>query len=616
MPPRPPALDSALPSSSLTLRPTPPPAHGLPRQPRAAGHRHLLLALALALAFFAPGTDSSAADFPLSADSLPQPNVPKGRLIDGTYTSTQSIFPGTVRAYSLYLPASYDPKSPAPVMVFQDGRGRAEEWKVPVVLDNLIHRRELPPLVGVFVSPGVLPAPHTNALPRFNRSFEYDSLGPRYARFLIEEFLPWIERAHGIVFTPNPAGRAIAGASSGAIAAFVAAWERPDSFSRVFSTIGTYVGLRGGNELPTLVRKTEPKPIRVFLQDGSSDLDIYGGNWWIANQDMLSALSFAGYQVRHAWGDGGHNGQHGAAIFPDAIRWLWQDYPNPVPASSTSSNSFLRQILLPGASWSLAAQGRFATSPTANAAGEVFFADPNDEKIIRINLDGKTSVFAEDTGGSEALMFAADGKLHSLAANLQRWVRYQPSGQPEELAEGFRGTDLVTLPLGAFAADPDNRRIWRLGGGATLKGTETEISRIAALTVSPDHSLLYVADASSQWVWSYTIQSDGSLNHGQPFFRLHVPDPASDSGAESMTVDTDGRLYVATRLGLQVCDQAGRVNAIIPTPNPEWLSGVCFGGPNHDTLFITCGNRVFKRPTRVRGALSWLAPTRPAPPRL
>jgi enterochelin esterase-like enzyme/sugar lactone lactonase YvrE len=578
----------------------------------------IALAGTLALATLATPCPQAhgANDYPLSPDSLPQEGVPKGRILDGTYTSTNSIFPGTTRPYSVYIPAQYDGRSPAALMVFQDGKGRANEWKVPTVFDNLIHRKEIPPVIGVFVSPGVLPAPNTNALPRFNRSFEYDSLGNRYARFLIEEFLPWIERAHNVVFTPNASGRALAGASSGAIAAFVAAWERPDSFSRVFSTIGTYVGLRGGNEFPTLIRKTEPKPIRIFLQDGSNDLNIYGGNWWIANQDMLSALQFAGYEVRHAWGDGGHDGKQGAAVFPDALRWLWQDYPKPVPASATSSNTFLQQILVPGEPWKPAAQGHLATSPTANAKGEIFFADPSAEKILKLSPNGKTSTFAENTGGSEALMFGADGKLYSLAANQQKLVRYDDNGQPEDLAEGFRGTDLVTLPIGAFFADPDNRKIWRLGGGALTRETDTEINRIGALTLSPDHSLLYVADAGSQWVWSFAILSDGSLTHGQPYFHLHIPDPAVDSGAEGMVADTDGRLYVGTRLGLQVCDQAGRVNAILPTPNVDWLSGVCFGGPNLDTLYVTCGNRIFSRRTQVRGAVPWAPPTKPAPPRL
>src|SRR5690606_23198593 len=144
----------------------------------------------------------------------------------------------------------------------------------------------------VFIEPGVVPAVTEGDQPRFNRSFEYDSMGDRYARFLLEEIVPEVKKKYNLSDDPNDRG--IGGASSGAICAFNVAWERPDAFRRVLSTIGTYVGLRGANEFPVLVRKTEPKPIRVFLQDGNRDLNIYAGDWWVANQDMLSALQFAG----------------------------------------------------------------------------------------------------------------------------------------------------------------------------------------------------------------------------------------------------------------------------------------------------------------------------------
>src|SRR5581483_72381 len=171
-------------------------------------------------------------------------------------------------------------------------------------------------------------------------------LGDDYARFLLGEFLPHVAAAHHLNLSTNGDDRAIAGASSGAICAFTAAWHRPDAFRRVFSSIGTYVGLRGGNVYPTLIRKTEPKPIRVYLQDGSNDNNKYGGNWFLANQEMLSALEFAGYDVEHVWGDGGHTGKHATAILPDALRWLWRDYPSPITANPhRSTNQPIASIL-------------------------------------------------------------------------------------------------------------------------------------------------------------------------------------------------------------------------------------------------------------------------------
>jgi sugar lactone lactonase YvrE/enterochelin esterase-like enzyme len=565
-----------------------------------------------------PPAAAAANDYPLGPDSKPREDVPKGEIIDGSYASPGSIFPGTTRPYSVYIPNGLDRSAPAAVMVFQDGKGRANEWKVPTVFDNLIHRGELPPIVGVFVSPGVVPARDTNAQPRFNRSFEYDSMGDRYARFLIDEFLPWVEQQHGLRFSKDPAARAIAGASSGAIAAFTAAWERPDSFSRVFSTIGTYVGLRGGNDYPVLVRKTEPKPIRVFLQDGSNDLNIYGGSWWVANLDMLAALEFAGYEVNHAWGDGGHDGRQGAAVFPDAMRWLWKDFPKPVARSARSRNTVLSQLLIPGEDWIQVSQGhRFTEGPAVNARGEVFFTDIPNNRIHKIGLDGVVSVFAEDTGAANGLMFHADGHLYAMANARKQIVRYDPAGKVEVVASNLPGNDLVvTFRDGLFSTDPDNRKVWYLPLSGEPRLVDSGLGFANGIALSPDQSLLYVADTRSQWVWSYVVQPDFSLAHKQPFFHLHVPDPATDSGADGMTVDVEGRLYVTTRLGLQICDQPGRVNAILPKPGNGWLSNVCFGGPELDTLFVTCGDQVFKRRTRTRGVVPWRAPVKPPTPRL
>src|SRR5438876_7072225 len=214
----------------------------------------------------------------------------------------------------------------------------------------------MPVTIGVFVMHGrVKAADGTAALDRFNRSFEYDGLGDNYARFLLEELLPEVETkttsdGRAIKLSHDGNDRAIGRGSSGAIAAFTAAWERPDAFTRVFSSIGTYVDLRGGMRYPGLIRKYEPKPIRIFMQDGSNDLNIYGGDWWMANQTMERALAFAGYEVQHAWGDLGHDGRQGAALFPDAMRWLWKDWPQPVKGGQTRNNT-LAALLVPGESW-------------------------------------------------------------------------------------------------------------------------------------------------------------------------------------------------------------------------------------------------------------------------
>jgi enterochelin esterase-like enzyme len=267
------------------------------------------------------------AEYPLTQDSQPQAGVPQGKVSQHRWTDSK-IFPGTERDYWIYVPAQYDPGQPACLMVFQDGNGYVSESghsRVPTVFDNLIQQGAMPVTIGVFINPGVVPPTQADAKPRSTRSFEYDSLGDRYARFLIDEFLPIATKDYNLVADAN--GRAIAGISSGGICAFTVAWERPDQFSKVISYIGSFTNIRGGDVYPALVRKTERKPIRVFLQEGENDLDNLHGNWPLANQQMAAALKFAGYDYRLEMGDGAHSGNHGGAILPDILRWLWRDYP-------------------------------------------------------------------------------------------------------------------------------------------------------------------------------------------------------------------------------------------------------------------------------------------------
>lgn len=246
--------------------------------------------------------------------------APKGDVTKYSFEKSK-VFPGTVRDFWVYVPKQYDPAKPACVYVNQDGI----QFNAPAVFDQLIHKGEMPVTIGVFVMHGRVKATSDQALDRFNRSFEYDGLGDGYARFLLDEILPEVETktapdGRAIKLSRRGEDRAIGGSSSGAICAFTAAWERPDAFRRVFSAIGTYVGLRGGHNYSTLIRKYEPKPLRIFLQDGSADQNIYAGDWWMANQAMERSLVFAGYEVNHVWGDGGHNGKHATELFPDAMR--------------------------------------------------------------------------------------------------------------------------------------------------------------------------------------------------------------------------------------------------------------------------------------------------------
>ena len=265
-------------------------------------------------------------DYKLGPDSQRQEDVPRGQVTQHQWKS--NIFAGTERDYWVYVPAQYKADTPACVMVFQDGGSYVSEkgnFRVPIVFDNLIQRGEMPVTIGVFINPGQIAASTPDGKPEANRSFEYDTLSDQYARMLLEEILPEVGKEYRMV--DNAAGRAIGGSSSGGICAFTVAWERPDAFSKVLSNVGSFTNIRGGHVYPSLIRKTEPKAIRVFLQDGSNDLDNAHGNWPLANQQMAAALKFAKYDYRFEYGDGAHNGKHGGAILPDALRWLWRDYP-------------------------------------------------------------------------------------------------------------------------------------------------------------------------------------------------------------------------------------------------------------------------------------------------
>jgi sugar lactone lactonase YvrE/enterochelin esterase-like enzyme len=546
-------------------------------------------------------------------------DVPKGDVTHYTFDHS-NIFPGTTRDYWVYVPKQYDPAKPACLYVNQDGI----QYNAPAVFDQLIAAKEMPVVIGVFVTPGRVKALSPNALDRFNRSYEYDGLGPDYAKFLLDELLPEVEKktapdGRPIHLSHDGNDGCIAGASSGAICAFTAAWERPDAFRRVFSCVGTYVGLRGGNVYPTLIRKTEPKPLRVFLQDGSNDLNLYGGDWWMANQEMERSLRFAGYEVEHAWGTGGHNTTDATKVFPDATRWLWKDWPDPVKAGRGSQQ--LQGILLPGEDWTLVGKDyQFTEGPAANAKGEVFFNDIPAGKTYKIGPDGKPSVFIADSKKANGQAFGPDGRLYAVATETHQVLAYDAAGKAEVIADGIDGNDLVVRHDGSlYVTNPrggrEPSRVWYVSPKGEKKTVDTGVRFANGVTLSPDQSLLYVDDTLTHWVYSYQVRPDGSLAYKQRYYHLHEPDTADNTSADGMRVDRDGRLYVATNMGIQVCDQAGRVNCIIPTPNGR-IANLCFGSEHFDTLYATCGDKVYKRKVKVKGANAFEAPIKPAAPRL
>lgn len=564
------------------------------------------------------GLHGQEEDYPIPAESVKQEGVPVGEVTKGVFDGS-TIFPGTTREFAVYVPAQYDGTRPVALMVFQDGLGYLNN--VPVTFDNLIHAGDMPVTIGLFVNPGLVPELDENSLARYNRSFEYDAADDRYARFLIEEMMPHALKDLNITGDPNM--RAICGSSSGGIAAFQVAWERPDQFRRVFTTVGTYVGLRGGNELPVLVRKVEPKPIRIFLQDGKNDNNLYCGSWWVANQDMLASFEWAGYEVNHAWGGGGHNRKHGNAIFPEVLRWLWQDWKGAgavVKTHPDQSQSKAKEFLVEGEDWQLVSEGHgFTEGPAVNAAGELFFSDLEQSKVWRVGADGKVSLFREHTGGVNGLAFAPDGKtLYGCEGNPGRIVSWNiETGEQKVHAENVKPNDVVVAHDGTvYFSEPRKKAIHVISPAGGVKVASAEFSGVNGVVLSTDQSLVYAADYGGRFVWSGQRKPDGTLAYVQPYHHLHIPPASVDtrSQADGMAVAKDGWLLVATAMGVQICDQPGRVHLIVPSPIGErHPSNVALSG---NTLFATCGSKVFKRVVKLEGAQAWAAPVKPEKPKL
>lgn len=280
--------------------------------------------------------------YQLGPDSAPHEGVPQGKVIGPLTLASTIAYPDTSRNYWVYVPAQYDPAKPAALMVFQDGHafvGLEGDYRIPYVFDNLIYRREMPVTIGVFINPGRTAdqkeatdeewGDRTN-----NRRIEYNALDDKYATLIVDELLPALAQEYNI--SSDPEHRAIAGASSGAICAFTVAWQRPDQFRKVISTIGSFTNIMGGHVYPDLIRESEPKPIRVFLQDGSNDLRgrRRGGgeydpkwDWFAQNVKMVEALKAKNYDFNYVFGVGTHSNKQGGAIMPEMLRWLWRDTP-------------------------------------------------------------------------------------------------------------------------------------------------------------------------------------------------------------------------------------------------------------------------------------------------
>ncbi len=435
------------------------------------------------------------AKYPKDPAFAPLQKSDMGETINFTMENSK-IYAGTSREITVYVPKEYTGKEPACLLVCLDG----VLFNAITAMQNLISSGEMPVTIGLFVQPGVIYARSgaQQRVQRYNRSNEFDRVDGTFARFLEEEVLPLVATlkcsgGQPILISSNPNNRAITGASSGAICAFSAAWFRPDLFRRVYSSVGTFVAMRGGNQYPWIIRKTEPKPLRVYLQDGVNDAwNPLFGEWWEANQLMESALDFAGYELFFKWDRGGHSIKHGTALFPDAMRWLWRGWPAVVECGS-SRNDMLQALL-----------------PEQQAA-----------------------------------------------QRSQPWQRYSLTAEERALFE-----EACKSPMEA---------------------------------ISPGGWSKAVAQKGSMWIYSYTANNPGSPDteweNGLEFYYLH-------SAPNQIAFDTEGNLYVASEIGIQVCDHNGRVRAILNGPKGS-VERMLFIG---NRLIVESGGELFCRVLRAKGS--------------
>ena len=554
-------------------------------------------------------------------DAVAQDGVPKGTVLQMPVFESK-IFAKTTRDWSIYVPAQYKADKPAALMVFQDGEGMKNDkgrWRVPIVFDNLIARGDMPATIAVFLNPGhEIDKPRQNGA-HSNRSLEYDSLGDRYVRFLVEEIIPEVKKKYTI--SDDPEMHAIGGSSSGAICAFTSAWERTDIFRKVYSSVGSFTNLRGGDVYSSLVRKTEPKPIRVYMADTSGDVDNAFGSWPWANQQMASALKYMGYDVRFDWAEGyAHNSDFGGSKFPDAMKWLWRkDKPTPVldTKGDLGGDLTLLNLLIRDQSWEVVAKGLgFADGLCTDKAGNLYYCDMKASTVVRIGAtDGTSKVICKES--VSGLKFSPDESvLYACQGAKSRVISINPgSGEVKVVAEGVKPNDLAVTKDGfILITETAAKQVTRVDPkNGQVKVVDTGIGKPNGIAISNDGGTLAVSDYGGTHTWTFRVNKDGILDAKMPTMPMRLPiDPKGEfkfnqpppyvqnAQGDGMAVDRAGRFYVTSSLGVQIFDPTGRPCGVLPrVDNDQPLTSCVLAGSDHSTLYIAHGTNIYRRKLTV-----------------
>ena len=501
----------------------------------------------------------------------------QGEVIKFTLSDSQ-LYPGTQREVLVYVPQQYDGTKPACLLVCMDGI----LYDATTVMDNLIASGEMPVTIGVFVNPGVV-YDEDGEVVRYNRCKEFDSTDDTFSNFVENEVLTKVEgmktpSGKVVLLSKDANDRAITGASSGGIAAFSVAWNSPDLYSRVYTTVGTFVAMRGGNNYSNIVRKTEPKPLRIYMQDGWYDVwNPIFGEWFEHNLLMESAFNFAGYEIFHKWDRGNHSIKYGTMAFPDAMRWLWKGYPAKVQ-KGWSNNGMLQDILLENEDW------REVLLP-ATVEGELFAAQDTSAVyashayIYKVSAAGGVEQVGSLKSGERLMGEQLIAKGNSLYKN------------GVKVADGLSG-------LKAVQALADGKYLALCN--AKSKGNVLTVNvGCRALAVAPDYRFCVTGEENTHHLISTVIDKTGKMLYSEPFYYLHDLSNRTLNPSGSMAFDTKGNLYVATEIGVQVADHNGRVRAILSLPAGR-VHSLAFSG---NYLFVRCGEKVFVRKMKAEGHL-------------
>lgn len=264
----------------------------------------------------------------------------------------------------------------------------------------------------------------------------------------------------------------------------------------------------------------------------------------------------------------------------------------------------LSGVLVEGKNWELVSEGhKFTEGPAVDAQGQVYFTDIPESKIFKIDLAGKVSLFVENSQKTNGLMFGPDGKLYGCQSGSRKIVAFDAKGQAETIADEIDSNDLVVGSKGGiYVTDPPGGRVWYINPQRE-KRVVAEGLKPNGVILTPDGVTLVVTDGQEATLWTFRVEADGSLKHKERYYGpLRMVIGQTGTGSDGMTVDSIGRLYVTTRAGLQMFDPIGRMGGVIHKPlRDRPLSNVCFGGPQLNVLYVTAGDKVFRRETQATG---------------